>query len=72
VTLQAEERGAEVKASSEKPTTSAIEPIIGNRSSKIYHLPNCPDYSNVSRRNRVSFKSEAEAVGYRRARNCND
>jgi endonuclease YncB( thermonuclease family) len=47
-------------------------PIIGNRNSKIYHLPNCPDYSKVSERNRAPFKTEAEAkaAGYRKARNC--
>jgi Metal binding domain of Ada len=66
------ERVAEVKAPGGKPTTSAIGPIIGNRNSKIYHLPNCPDYLKVSERNRVSFESEAEAeaAGYRKARNC--
>src|SRR5262245_21415337 len=55
----------------ETPTT-ATGPIIGNRNSKIYHLPNCPDFSKVSERNRVPFKTEAEAqaAGYRRARNC--
>jgi endonuclease YncB( thermonuclease family) len=52
--------------------SAAPGPIIGNRASKIYHLPNCPDYSKVSERNRVPFKSgaEAQAAGYRRARNC--
>jgi endonuclease YncB( thermonuclease family) len=51
---------------------TASEPIIGNRNSKVYHLPNCPDYNKVSERNRVPFKSagEAEAAGYRKARNC--
>jgi endonuclease YncB( thermonuclease family) len=51
---------------------AATGPIIGNRSSKIYHFPNCPDYSKVSERNRVPFKTEAEAqaAGYRKARNC--
>jgi hypothetical protein len=46
--------------------------IIGNRNSKIYHLPNCPDYNKVSEKNRVPFKTEAEAqaAGYRKARNC--
>jgi methylphosphotriester-DNA--protein-cysteine methyltransferase len=60
-----------VKAPGGKPATPATGPIIGNRASKIYHLPNCPDYSKVSERNRVSFKSEAEAkaAGYRKARN---
>jgi deoxyribonuclease I len=46
--------------------------VIGNRNSKIYHLPNCPDYNKVSERNRAPFASEAAAVvaGYRKARNC--
>ena len=48
-------------------------PVIGNRNSKVYHLPiGCPSYSQVSEKNRVSFDSEAEAeaAGYRRAGNC--
>ena len=46
--------------------------IIGNRNSGIYHLPNCPDYSKVSERNRQYFNTEADAVktGFRKARNC--
>jgi hypothetical protein len=63
---------APVKAPGSKPSTSADGPIIGNRSSKIYHLSNCPDYSKVSERNRVPFNTEAEAQAaeYRKARNC--
>lgn len=47
-------------------------PIIGNRRSHIYHRPDCPNYSQVSPDNRVEFAgtAEAEAAGYRRARNC--
>jgi endonuclease YncB( thermonuclease family) len=54
------------------PATSSAYPIIGNRQSHIYHRPDCPNYSQVSPRNRVPFGStaEAEASGYRRARNC--
>ena len=65
-------RGKTAKTQGVKPAATAIGPIIGNRSSKIYHLPNCPDYSKVSERNRVPFKTEAEAqaAGYRKARNC--
>lgn len=51
----------------------ASAPVIGNRNSHVYHLPEgCPSYSAVSERNRVEFKSatEAEAAGYRRAGNC--
>ena len=46
--------------------------IVGNRNSKIYHRPDCPGYSSVSESNRVMFKTEAEAeaAGYRRAKNC--
>jgi len=52
----------------------ATVPIIGARNSKIYHLPNCPDYNKVSERNRAPFMTEAEAqaAGYRKARNCHD
>ena len=46
--------------------------VIGNRNSKIYHLPNCPDYNKVSERYREIFATEAAAVaaGYRKAKNC--
>lgn len=47
-------------------------PIFGNRNSRIYHLPTCPDYEKISEKNRVPFKTETEAqqAGYRKARNC--
>jgi endonuclease YncB( thermonuclease family) len=65
-------RGRIAKAPGAKPTPPATGPIIGNRNSKIYHLPNCPDYSKVAERNRMPFKTEADAVaaGYGKARNC--
>jgi len=46
--------------------------IIGNRNSMIYHLPGCQSYSKVAKKNRVYFSSraQAEAAGYRAARNC--
>jgi hypothetical protein len=52
--------------------TSSTEPIIGDRSSRVYHLSGCPSYSKVAERNRVLFKTEAEAraAGYRKAVNC--
>jgi phosphatidylserine/phosphatidylglycerophosphate/cardiolipin synthase-like enzyme len=48
------------------------DPVRGNRSSKIYHLPTCPAYDTLSPKNIVSFPSEAEArrAGYRKADNC--
>jgi len=48
-------------------------PVIGNRNSGIYHLPaGCPSYEQVSPRNRIEFKSaaDAEAAGMRKAGNC--
>lgn len=46
--------------------------IIGNKSSKKYHRPDCPGYRDMAEKNRVFFKSveEAEAAGYKRAGNC--
>ena len=51
---------------------STIGPIFGDRRRKVYHLPDCPDYHKVARRNRVLFttREEAEAAGYKRPRNC--
>jgi hypothetical protein len=65
-------RGKTAKVPGVKPPAAVTGPIVGNRNSKIYHLPNCPDYSKVSEKNRVPFKTEAEAqaAGYRKARNC--
>lgn len=47
-------------------------PVIGNKNSRIYHLPTCPDYNRVAEKNRQYFKTkeEAEKAGYRVARNC--
>ncbi len=46
--------------------------IIGNRNLMIYHRPDCPDYDKVGERDRAPFKTEAEAeaAGYKKARNC--
>jgi deoxyribonuclease I len=51
---------------------ASSDSIIGNRSSKVYHRPECPSYDQVAPQNRVLFTSEAEAqaAGYRVAGNC--
>ena len=48
------------------PTLSAPEAIayIGNRSSKIFHYPDCRYAGQISERNAVHFPSIAEAAGY--------
>ncbi len=45
--------------------------IIGNKNSKIYHVPGGGSYGKISEENRVYFASEAEAqkAGYRKAKN---
>lgn len=52
------------------PALSGV--VIGNRNSRVYHAPGCPNYDDVAERNRVYFASEkdAEAAGFRKAGNC--
>jgi methylphosphotriester-DNA--protein-cysteine methyltransferase len=54
------------------PTTAEQGLIIGNKNSKVYHLPGCAGYNRVSEKNQVKFNSaaEAEAAGYKLAGNC--
>jgi hypothetical protein len=60
--------------SSAQPARVATDsgPVIGNRRSRVYHRPDCPDYTHVASQNRVPFGSaaEAESAGYRVARSC--
>ncbi|MDH4099430.1 MAG: thermonuclease family protein [Nitrospirota bacterium] len=44
--------------------------IIGNKSSRVYHLPGQANYEHVKEKNRVYFDTEEEAIraGYRRAK----
>lgn len=54
-------------------TVDTRRSIIGNRNSRVYHLPSgCPSYDRVTAKNRVPFSSaqEAQAAGYRLAGNC--
>src|SRR5215510_8958335 len=64
--LRAAQRGQSAESELE-----AVQ-IVGDRSRKIYHAPNCPDYSKVAERNQMVFatEAEAEAAGYRKAKNC--
>ena len=53
-------------------STSTPLKIIGNKNSKIFHLPWCSGYERVSEKNRSYFNTgkEAETAGYRLAKNC--
>ena len=57
---------------SESSTATSPYPVIGNRRSRIYHRPDCPNYSQIAPKNRIAFNSSAEAeeLGYRVAGNC--
>jgi endonuclease YncB( thermonuclease family)/methylphosphotriester-DNA--protein-cysteine methyltransferase len=46
--------------------------IIGNKNSKVYHLPGCSSYGRVSEKNQVKFETatDAEKAGYKLAGNC--
>lgn len=60
-------------SSAPTPAVTTTAPIIGNRNSKVYHLPSgCPSYGSVSEKNQRIFASEqaAQAAGFRRAGNC--
>lgn len=55
-----------------KNVSSASGSVIANKASGIYHWQGCPGYAGTSAANRVLFGSrgEAEAKGYRPAKNC--
>ncbi|HBB88974.1 MAG TPA: hypothetical protein DC047_15320 [Blastocatellia bacterium] len=56
----------------ETPAFAATGTIIGNKNSKVYHLPGCASYNRVSEKNQVKFATiaEAESAGYKLASNC--
>jgi endonuclease YncB( thermonuclease family) len=55
-----------------RPSRGGEAAVIGNRESRVYHWPGCPNYGAVSVEHRRYFPSRAaaEAAGYRPARNC--
>lgn len=46
--------------------------VKGNMKSRIYHVPGCKNYDDISPQNIEWFASEEEAenAGYRKAKNC--
>jgi deoxyribonuclease-1 len=58
-----------------RPSAKAVGSglIIGNRNSRVYHLPQgCPSYAKVAAKNQEIFSNESAAIaaGYRMAGNC--
>jgi hypothetical protein len=46
------------------------EPVRGNTKSKIYHRPDCRHYNSPSSEKAFASAQEAEAAGYRAAKDC--
>ena len=65
-----------VKSNSTTNTASANTAVAGkirgNKATKVYHLPGCPDYDSISPANVVTFATEQDArkAGYKIAGNC--
>jgi endonuclease YncB( thermonuclease family)/methylphosphotriester-DNA--protein-cysteine methyltransferase len=72
VAASASAQSTSTPPAAQTPPAAATGPIIGNKNSKIYHRPDCPGYKSVSEKNQVKFNTveEAEAAGYRAAKNC--
>jgi micrococcal nuclease len=62
-------RGAEKKGRSTHEFPAPPDKIVGNKRTRVYHLPGSPSAKRVSLKNRVIFKSaeEAEKAGFRKA-----
>jgi endonuclease YncB( thermonuclease family) len=67
-----EQRASSTVASTPTDELPSARAVIGNKRSKVYHEPACPDYAKVAPQNRIAFQSreEAEQAGYRKAKNC--
>ncbi|MFW8565572.1 endonuclease [Orrella sp. 11846] len=59
--------------SQDRSLPPGANPIIGNKRSRVYHLPQgCPSYDQVATHNQQFFTDEvqAKAAGFRKAGNC--
>ncbi len=64
---------ADAISNTASPVAAEIDlKIKGNKTSRIFHLKNCPNYNDIAERNIVWFKTAeaARARGFRMARNC--
>lgn len=60
------------KALPNKNTATKQTQVLGNQNSKIYHLSDCPGFSQVGVKNQRWFQTEQQALqaGFRKAKNC--
>lgn len=63
----------ESAASSSSALSSAASSYIGNKNSKVFHLPSCGGVKTMSEKNKVMFSSRDEALsaGYTPCSSCN-
>ncbi|MEO7859511.1 MAG: Ada metal-binding domain-containing protein [Nitrospirales bacterium] len=61
-----------IEKDSESSASASHYSVLGNRKSRIYHRPECPNYSEIAPKNRIAFigTAKAEQAGYRVAGNC--
>ncbi len=59
-------------AENESTQSQTTKTIKGNKNSRIYHMPGCPNYDDIKDKNVIWFatEDEAKAAGFRKARNC--
>ncbi|HEU4693584.1 MAG TPA: hypothetical protein VFS23_34710, partial [Vicinamibacterales bacterium] len=54
----------------ERPTPRVTTAVVGNVSSKVYHLPSCPNATCKNCTQRFATPSEAAAAGFKPAGDC--
>lgn len=69
---QAQRRAIQQEKGIWKSVATHSGPMIGNRHSKRFHSPECPDGKNISRKNRIGFPGNRAAFeqGYYPCRRC--
>jgi len=74
IAKEEEAEAAAAAAAAEPETESEVEEILGDSKSKAYYLPTCQTSAEIMEKNRVVFKTvaEAEKAGYKRAKGCSD
>jgi endonuclease YncB( thermonuclease family) len=63
-------REAQAQSTSSAARPPAAAGVIGNTSSKVYHLPTCPNAACKSCTRTFTSRSEADAAGFRPAGDC--
>lgn len=73
ITLTFRTLSGEIEAPTDAPETEAVSGYIGNKNSRVFHLPTCSGVKSMSEKNKVEFATREEAVdaGYTPCGQCN-